>query len=53
MKFYIGFTDDYWFHFLAQQQLEEVNFRLVAKLRLNNAVPEALASREKILRLSW
>ncbi|WP_069130094.1 HNH endonuclease [Rhodohalobacter halophilus] len=26
MKFYIGVTDDNWFHFLAQQQPDEVNF---------------------------
>ena len=26
MKFYIGVTDDDWFHFLAQHQPEEVNF---------------------------
>tara|TARA_R100000908_G_scaffold61985_2_gene40755 strand:+ start:14566 stop:14727 length:162 start_codon:yes stop_codon:yes gene_type:complete len=26
MKFYIGVTDDDWFHFLAQQQPDEVNF---------------------------
>ena len=26
MKFYIGVTDDEWFHFLAQHQPEEVNF---------------------------
>jgi len=26
MKFYIGVTDDDWFHFLAQHQPDEVNF---------------------------
>jgi len=26
MKFYIGVTDDNWFHFLAQQRPDEVNF---------------------------
>ena len=26
MKFYIGITDDDWFHFLAQHKPDEVNF---------------------------
>lgn len=26
MKFYIGVTDDSWFHFLARHRPDEVNF---------------------------